>query len=260
MSQVKSPLIGLTMGDPNGIGPEIIIRTIQHFQNDPSLRFIVFGHRHVMNEIYKALNQSNPLTEISQHDLNLLTPSLSLVHCESHQPFQHHLGQVNSWAGDLAYRCLVSAIECANRQQIHAIVTAPICKESLHLANINFPGHTEILSHHTNSEHPVMMLQVGKLRASHVTLHQGLKNAIENLNGELILKTIRITTQALQQMGIDSPRLGVPGLNPHAGENGLFGSEEKDLLIPIIRQAQEEGIRCLGPFSPDSIFLHHQKR
>ena len=144
------------------------------------------------------------------------------------------LGTCSVWGGDSSFQFVHGAIDFANRKIIDAIVTAPLAKEALQAAGHIFPGHTEMLSHFSNGKRSVMMLTVDDLQASMVTLHVSLRQALESLTHELILEVMEITTSGLKRMGISKPKLGIPGINPHAGENGLFGDEEDNIIRPAM--------------------------
>ncbi len=247
--------LGLTMGDPNGVGPEIIIRALQQIQ-PTEWQPLIFGDWHVLQEINTILGSPLQFCKFDEGDSKeSAIPVLDLAVSINRE---WEPGKLCAWGGESSYCFLTEAIQWALEKKIGAIVTAPLCKEALHAAGHFFPGHTEILSHHTNGALPVMMLAVDNLRAIHVTLHMSLRDAIAALTPERIVKVITIADKALRQMGIEHPRLAVPGLNPHAGENALFGTEEQEIIIPAIEEAQRRGFDCQGPFPPDTIFLHHR--
>ena len=169
------------------------------------------------------------------------------------------LGNCNKWGGESAFKFIIKAINFIKNKKIDAIVTAPISKEAINKAGHLFTGHTEILSHFFSRRRSVMMLVVDELRATMVTLHMSLRQALESLSTDLILEVIEITDNGLKRIGISKPTLGIAGLNPHAGENRLFGDEEETIILPAIELARKKGINCLGPFPPDTIFLEHLK-
>lgn len=249
------PCLGLTMGDPNGIGAEIIIRAIQQLQPCTTWQPLIFGDWEVLEKINEILGSPLQFHRMGQGGSAPSVPvfDLSVQPGRSWQP-----GKMGAWGGESAYVFLKQAIDWALEDKIDAIVTAPLSKEALHAAGHFFPGHTEILSHHTNGATPVMMLTVDDLRAIHVTAHLSLKEAIAALNVDRILHVMEIAHGTLKQMGIEAPILGVPGLNPHAGENGIFGKEEQEIIVPAIKAAQQQGILCQGPVSPDAVFLQHR--
>ena len=249
------PCLGLTMGDPNGIGAEIIIRAIQQLQPCTTWQPLIFGDLGVLEKVNEILGNPLQFCSIDHTFPPEGVPVLDLAVQKEHlwQP-----GQLCAWGGESAYVFLKTAIDWALENKIAAIVTAPLSKEALHAAGHFFPGHTEILAHHTNGASPVMMLTVDGLRAIHVTAHMSLKEAIATLSTERILEVMQIAHKTLKQMGIEQPTLGVPGLNPHAGENGIFGTEEQEIIVPALKAAQQQGIACQGPVSPDAVFLQHR--
>ncbi len=252
--------IGLTMGDPNGIGTEVLIRALQFMHPFQDWKPYIFGDLEIltaMNEILDA-----PFSFMSISEFNT-TPTknfcLPVIDLPVKKDRKWNLGTPSAWGGESAFQFVYNAIECANSNKISAIVTAPLSKEALHAAGHNFPGHTEILSHFTNGARSVMMLAVDNLRATMVTLHVSLRQALESLTPELILEVMQITELGIKNLGIPNPVLGISGLNPHAGENRLFGDEENNIIRPAMQIARKKGIRCEGPFPPDSIFLEHRK-
>lgn len=251
------PRFGLTMGDPNGIGPEIIIRSLQKLKPWSNWQPIVFGDLDILLETNTILKEPLQFYDI-QGPSNPNEDAIPVLDLAVQESRQWEPGKLCAWGGESAYTFLTEAIQWASKDKIKAIVTAPLCKESLHEAGYFFPGHTEILSHHTNKALPIMMLAVDDLKAIHVTLHMALKDAIESLTIERIVNVMGIGNEALKSIGIEKPRLGVPGLNPHAGENGLFGTEEREIIIPAIEKARSLGIQCEGPISPDVVFLRHR--
>ncbi|MBF0279262.1 MAG: 4-hydroxythreonine-4-phosphate dehydrogenase PdxA [SAR324 cluster bacterium] len=254
---MKLPRFGLTMGDPNGIGPEIIIKAIHQLQPLTSWKPLVFGDLSVLQEVNAMLG--NPLQFCEFNKLSPSPESVSVLNLAVSENRQWQPGKRCAWGGESSFVFLTEAIRWAMNNEISAIVTAPLCKEAMHEAGHFYPGHTEILSLQTNQALPVMMLVVDELRAIHVTTHMPLKEAIASLTIERILKVISIADKTLRQMGIQNPKFGIPGLNPHASENGLFGEEEREIIIPAIEEAEKQGIDCRGPVSPDVIFLQHRE-
>ena len=248
--------LGLTMGDPNGIGPEIIAKALSEQSLNSNWSPLVFGDLDVLRQVTKVLNL--PCRFLPYDQANVQDGEIPVLDLTVKENRDWNPGNLCAWGGESAFQFLTTAIQWALKQDIDAIVTAPLCKEALHAAGHNFPGHTEMLSHFTNKATPIMMLTVDQFRAIHVTTHVALRDAIASLTPESILKVIEIGNDALKQMGIASPKFGIPGLNPHAGENGMFGTEEQHIIIPAIEAARKKGIQCEGPFPPDTIFLHHR--
>ncbi|QQE73621.1 4-hydroxythreonine-4-phosphate dehydrogenase PdxA [Brevibacillus composti] len=249
------PIIGITMGDASGVGPEIIIKALAKEEIYRQCRPIVIGDAKILERARNIVGASlavRPIEEIETAifqwgtvdclDLDLLPADL---------PF----GQVSAQAGDAAFRFLERAIELAKAEKIDAICTAPLNKEALHKGGHLYPGHTEILAELTDTQDYSMMLTAPKLRVIHVTTHVGILDAVRMINPERVYKVIALADETLKKAGIASPRIAVCGINPHAGENGLFGyGEEEEKVIPAVLRAQQEGIEVVGPLPADTLF------
>ena len=260
-SEIK---IGFTMGDPNGIGTEVLIRALHSLHPFNEWEPLIFGDLEIIKKINKAVGAPfsyKPI--IKNHDLPIeeLNDSfcIPVVDLPVRINRKWELGLCSSWGGASAFKYIHNAIKWANKKKINAVVTAPISKEAIFYAGYDFPGHTEIISHYSNGARTVMMLSVDNLKASMVTLHMSLRQALDSLTPELILEVIEITDFGLKKMGIQNPKLGIAGLNPHAGENGLFGDEENQIILPALELAHKKNLLCEGPIPPDTIFLEHLK-
>jgi 4-hydroxythreonine-4-phosphate dehydrogenase len=256
--------IGLTMGDPNGIGPEVLIKALKFMHPFQDWEPLIFGDTEVLTEINRVLDAPFSFEKITKNEpikTKYVSDSfcLPVIDLAVQKDRKWKLGACSAWGGESAFQFVHCAIDNANHKNIDAIVTAPLAKEALHAAGHLFPGHTEMLSHFSNGKRSVMMLAVDDLRATMVTLHISLRQAIESLTPEIILDVMEITDSGLKRMGIPNPKLGIPGLNPHAGENRLFGDEEENIIRPAMELAAKKGIKCEGPFPPDTIFLEHRK-
>jgi len=262
-----SGAIAITLGDPAGIGPEIIVKAFRDAP-DATRGAFVAGDVATLRRASQALvgpgRPAWPVAEIETVAeaagvppgcipvLQVIAPPASIV-----------LGQVSAEAGRAAGDCVVWAARAALRGEIAAIVTAPLHKEALAAAGFPYPGHTELLqaeaaAHLGRSvaEVPVrMMLANDELRTVLVSIHMSLRDAIEAVHFEGVLQTLRITHRALFHALGRAPRIGVAGLNPHAGEGGLFGSEEREIITPAIAAARAEGIDANGPHAPDTVFM-----
>ena len=244
--------IGTTMGDPCGIGPEIVARLFADGLPQPT---VVFGDAGVMERTVRALGlplrvQSIAMVEEAVHDGKTI-PVLNI----SDLPEDLPIGRVDARAGRASYDYVVRAIDEALAGTIGAIVTAPINKEAMKKAGITYPGHTEILAARSGTDAFAMMLANDELRVILVTIHVSLREAIERVRAANVLETLRITHHAVGAALGRAPRIGVAGLNPHAGEGGLFGREEIEQIAPAVAQAQAEGIDARGPFAPDTVFM-----
>ena len=256
--------IGLTMGDPNGIGTEVLIRALQFLHPFQNWEALIFGDAEILTKMNEALGAPFSFEVISKNYSMHTNGSadsfcIPVIDLSVEKDRKWKLGTCSAWGGESAFQFVHSAIDWANRKKIAAIVTAPLAKEALQSAGHLFPGHTEMLSHYSQGARSVMMLAVDDLRATMVTLHISLRQALDSLTTERILEVMEITDSGLKSMGIPNPILGIPGLNPHAGENRLFGDEEYNIIRPAMELARRKGLRCEGPFPPDTIFLEHRK-
>lgn len=263
----KNKAIAITQGDSAGIGPEIIAKV---FRDQPALLqgcFVVGDvatMRRGAQAIAVACETSLPVAVIASPDEAWQVPPRCIPVLElPDMPPPAPWGQITDSAGAAAAACVQWAARAALRGEIAALVTAPLHKEALHAGGVTYPGHTELLqaeaAQHAGvamSEMPVrMMLANDELCTVLVSIHVSLRKALEAVTLDNILQTLQITHAALQRMLGRAPRIGVAGLNPHAGEGGLFGSEEIDIIAPAIAAARAQGIDAQGPFAPDTVFM-----
>ena len=256
------PLIAVTMGDAAGVGPEIIVKALQSEAVHASCRPLVIGDAVRLREAASrcALNvdvrpigqdEGGPSIEGATYAPGIVNVvDLALI------PARLPFGVLSSVAGEAAYQYVKRASELASDATVQAICTAPLNKEALHAAGRRYPGHTELLAALTGTPEVSMMLSSAKVRVIHVTTHMGLLDAIERIEPGLVHRTIERGHRTLVTSGIERPRIAVCGINPHAGENGLFGrGEEADKIEPAIIQAQSEGIDVKGPLPADTVFF-----
>jgi 4-hydroxythreonine-4-phosphate dehydrogenase len=249
------PIIGITMGDPAGVGPEIIVKAL----SDPALyqicRPVVLGDRGALALWFKG-DEACSIHGISHPSEAEGRPrKIDLIEvCRlSRECFTPGVPKVEG--GTAMVDCIVTAVEMAKRKDIAAMVTGPISKALMHQAGHHYEGHTQLIAELTGTKDYVMMLAGERLRVALTTIHCPLKDVPRLLSKEAILKTITITSRALcRDFGFESPRIAVAGLNPHAGEEGLFGTEEAEVIEPAVRAAREEGYPVEGPFPPDTVF------
>lgn len=253
------PLL-VTQGDPCGIGPEIVVRCLAAGEGVPA---VVVGDVDVIRRAAAATRVACVVAEVEQpEDAPDLPPATVGVWRPPGLPdglARLPLGQVHAAAGRAAACCIEAAARMALQGRAAAVVTAPIHKEALAAAGIPYPGHTEMLQALCARDGRVppvrMMLATPELRVVLVTIHVALRRAIDSLTLESVLETIRITHRAERQRGQAMPRIAVAGLNPHAGEGGLFGDEELRIIGPAVEAARAEGIDARGPFAPDTVFM-----
>lgn len=233
--------VALTMGDPAGIGPEIVVKALQlAAQKGLQGPFVVYGCPAWLNEIAGRHGADKRLLEV--------------VPC-CRVPPDLAVGEVSAVAGDAAFRSVRQAALDAMAGRVRAVVTAPLSKAAMNLAGHVFPGHTEILSMLAGDVPVRMMLANQELRTVLVSIHVPLREAVVGLSTAGILQTIQLTDLFLRRTGIAAPRIAVAGLNPHAGEDGLLGSEEAEIITPAIEAARREGIDATGPYPPDTVFM-----
>jgi 4-hydroxythreonine-4-phosphate dehydrogenase len=256
--------IAITMGDAAGIGPEIVAKAFRDHASDTRNCFVA-GDVEAMR---RGAHASLPVAVIDHPDEALAAPPncvpvLAVTKLDPLPPW----GKVSASAGRAAADCVVWAARAALRGEIAALVTAPLHKEALAAAGVAFPGHTELLQSEAAAflgkrvpDVPVrMMLANDELRTVLVSIHISLRDAIEAVTIANVLDTLRITRASLSRALGHAPRIGVAGLNPHAGEAGLFGREEIEVIAPAIAVAQAEGIDANGPFAPDTIFMRARR-
>jgi 4-hydroxythreonine-4-phosphate dehydrogenase len=251
------PVVGITMGDAAGVGPEVIMKSLGHEEVYERCRPVVVGDAARLRLAGTLIGRPTPEVRVVSSpaearfefgtadciDVGLIPADL---------PF----GRLSAAAGDAAYRYIERAVELTRTGGIDAICTAPLNKEALGAGGHEFPGHTEILAHLTGTPEVSMMLVAPGLRVIHVTTHLGLLDAIARIEPGLVARTIERADVTLKRMGTAAPRIGVCGINPHAGEGGLFGRGEEALKIaPAIRACRAEGIDVEGPLPADTLFF-----
>ncbi len=252
------PRVAITMGDPAGIGPEIIVKALAKKEVFAKCRPLVIGDEGILAHTIQWMKSPLVIKKIRGLEEGEFTPGiLNLIPLTDLSPEDVPLGMPQSRGGEAAYRYIVRGVEMALAGIIDALVTAPISKEALNDAGYHFPGHTELLAAMTGAEDYVMMLAGPRLRVALVTIHLPLREVPSSLSIGRIKKTIVITFQGLKEyFGIRNPKIAVAALNPHAGEGGLFGSEEGEIILPAIEECRQEGIEVEGPLPADSLFFH----
>ena len=244
--------IALTMGDPAGIGPEIIAAAWEQLQAIPDCRCVVYGHPEIMQRAAA---------------LRKVQAKIDCLKCCSDDALDVSPGTIDVCAGHAAYSAICRAIDDAKKNEVDAVVTAPIHKAALRRAGYHYPGHTEIFAEQCGVKNYAMMLYLGAgasldcpygLAVVHVTLHTAMKAIFEQITTESVLAKIRLANEFMQKIIGDSnrpPRIGVCSLNPHAGEGGLFGDEEIRIVRPAVQQATAEGMLVEGPKPADTIMI-----
>lgn len=235
-----SDIIGITMGDPAGVGPEISVKAVAEMSAEDRANTRIYGNRATLE---KALAATGLVVDLDEVVVDLPVEGGPL-------PW----GKLDPRAGDAAFRFIEKAVRDSQAGKIGCIVTAPINKEALNLAGHHYDGHTGMLAALTGQKSAFMLLASDRLKVIHVSTHVSLKTAIDRATPERILATIRAGNEHLKRIGYEKPRIAVAGINPHCGENGLFGSEDDQQVVPAVAMAQAEGIDVKGPISADTVY------
>jgi len=255
-SIASQPVIGITMGDAAGIGPEIIVKALAEPEIRRAAKFVIFG----MNEqLWYAADRAEiePFWGRHQHEkISRDYPHKVVVADYDEYSVPPWIKGPSRVAGEVSIRFCLDAIDAARAGIIDAVVTAPISKTSWKLAGAKWPGHTEMLAQRCKSPRAVMMFVAGPLKLALATIHEALFEVRHKFTIGCVFEPIDLLNDALKEyFDIVNPKIGVAALNPHAGEDGQFGDEEQRIISPAILLAQEQGINCLGPFSADTLFL-----
>jgi 4-hydroxythreonine-4-phosphate dehydrogenase len=260
----RKPILGLTMGDPAGIGPEICLRALHQPAVLEQCVPVLFGDtrvlRCVQSKLGGALKIPSPVLPAEFENVSAVTKPL-IVECAELANSEIQPGEISAKNGRAAYVYIEKAIGAALAGKIDGVVTAPIHKESLCLAGVKFPGHTEIFTALTGAKQSCMMLYSDKLTVSMATTHIGYHEVPKKLSVERLLNVIELSANAMRRMLKREPRVGVCGLNPHAGEHGLFGNgEEESYVAPAVAESRRRGIDANGPLVPDAAFTSNVRK
>jgi 4-hydroxythreonine-4-phosphate dehydrogenase len=249
------PILAITMGDPASIGPEIAAKALEGAAVYGMARPFVIGDGQVMADALRITELPLRLHRITAvHDAGFTHGTLDVLDLANVDMATFEYGKVSAMCGKASVEYIERGIRMAQAGEVHAVVTGPIHKESINQAGCPHPGHTEIFGALTGTADYAMMLVGEDLRVVHVSTHVSLREAIERAKKPRILTVIRLADRALKALGIPHPKIAVAGLNPHAGEHGLFGDEEIREIIPAIEAARSEGISVEGPIAPDTVF------
>lgn len=249
------PILAITMGDPAGIGPEIAAKTFANPKAYEECRPILIGNAAIMKmaiEITQTDLKINVINNVA--DARFEFGTLDLFNLEVEQPGEIQFGVVSAVAGDLAFRAVKKAIVLALTKEVDGTVTGPIHKGAINAAGHHFSGHTEIYAHYTNTRKYAMLLAEQNLRVIHVSTHVSLRQACDAVKKDRVVEVVHLLNDSLKKLGIENPRIGVAGLNPHSSDDGLFGWEEKEEIIPALEVVRAEGINAEGPVPPDTMF------
>lgn len=257
MTLNNRPLIAITIGDPAGIGPEITVKSLKNKEIYDVCRPLVIGNRGVLRQAMKVTGTNLSIHEVSQPGAGKYEHgTMDLMTLDNIKMSELKMGEVQAMCGKASYEYIEYAVQLANEGKVDALATAPINKESLSAAGVPYIGHTEMLGGLTGIEDPLTMFEVNSMRIFFLTRHLSLREAIEQITAQRVHDYLVRCDEALRRLGVEAPNFAVAGLNPHSGEQGLFGSEEIDEIIPGIERAKQDGIDVVGPVPADSVFYH----
>ena len=243
--------LAVTIGDPGGIGPEVVLKALSSVADE--CLPIVIGDMSVIEEAARAFGIPQSVKTIS--DVDEASPSHRILWCMDMKSLKMHAkGKPVAENGKACVDYIKKAVGLAMEKKVDGIVTAPISKEALRLAGFRWPGHTEMLAEFTGAKEYAMMLVGGPLRVILVTIHTALRNVPDLITKERVFGTILLARKACTMLGIEEPKIAVAGLNPHAGESGVLGNEEIKEIVPAVTLANEQGIAVQGPYPPDVVF------
>lgn len=249
------PIISITMGDPAGIGAEIIVKALSNKEIYKRSKQVVIGSKIVMKDALSSIPSNlklNIIEDIAQ--IKGEFGNIDLIDLNNIKLNEFKYGKVSAKSGKASIDYIFKAIELSQQRKVDAVITAPIHKKAINAAGYHYAGHTEIFAEKTSTKDYAMILSDKNMRVIHISTHVSLRKACDLVKKDRVLTVIRLADNAMKDLGIENPRIGVAGLNPHAGEDGLFGDEEIKEIIPAIDQAKEEGITAEGPIPPDTIF------
>ncbi|GAE02732.1 4-hydroxythreonine-4-phosphate dehydrogenase [Clostridium botulinum B str. Osaka05] len=251
----NKPIIGIPIGDPAGVGPEIVVKSLTEAEVYEKCNPILIGDAKVIKQAMGFCNVNLNINSIKKAGEGKFTlGTIDLIDLNNIDTDELKIGKVQGIAGKAAFEYIKKSVEMAKEGELDAIATTPINKESLREGNVNYIGHTEILADLTDTEDPLTMFEVRGMRVFFLTRHVSLRKACDLVTKERVLDYIIRCSEALEKLGVKDGKMAVAGLNPHSGEHGLFGDEEMKAVVPAIEEAQKMGYKVEGPIGADSVF------
>ena len=252
---MEKPIIAVTMGDPAGIGPEIVAKSIADKATYDVARCIVIGGKKVMEKAIKIVGADLKVNVVdSPADGDYSYGVLNMIDLDNIDMSRFEYGKINAMCGQAAFDYIKKSIEITMDKQADAVATTPINKESLHAAEVDFIGHTEIFGALTGTDDPLTMFETNGLRVFFLTRHKSLRDMLDDIKKDRIIDYVERCTDALRRLGVKEGTMAVAGLNPHSGEHGLFGWEEVKEIAPAVEELRERGFNVAGPVPADSVF------
>ena len=252
---MENPIIAVTMGDPAGIGPEIVAKSIADKATFDVARCIVIGDKKVMEKAIEIVGADLKVNVVeSPADGDYSYGVLNMIDLDNIDMSRFEYGKINAMCGQAAFDYIKKSIEITMDKQADAVATTPINKESLHAAEVDFIGHTEIFGALTGTADPLTMFETNGLRVFFLTRHKSLRDMLDDIKKDRIIDYVERCTDALRRLGVKEGTMAVAGLNPHSGEHGLFGWEEVKEIAPAVEELKERGFNVAGPVPADSVF------
>lgn len=252
---MEKPIIAVTMGDPAGIGPEIVAKSIADKATYDVARCIVIGDKKVMEKAIEIVGADLKVNVVeSPADGDYSYGVLNMIDLDNIDMSRFEYGKINAMCGQAAFDYIKKSIEITMDKQADAVATTPINKESLHAAEVDFIGHTEIFGALTGTADPLTMFETNGLRVFFLTRHKSLRDMLDDIKKDRIIDYVERCTDALIRLGVKEGTMAVAGLNPHSGEHGLFGWEEGKEIAPAVEELKERGFNVAGPVPADSVF------
>ena len=252
---MEKPIISVTMGDPAGIGPEIVAKSIADKATFDVARCIVIGDKKVMEKAIEIVGADLKVNVVeSPADGDYSYGVLNMIDLDNIDMSRFEYGKINAMCGQAAFDYIKKSIEITMDKQADAVATTPINKESLHAAAVDFIGHTEIFGALTGTADPLTMFETNGLRVFFLTRHKSLRDMLDDIKKDRIIDYVERCTEALRRLGVKEGTMAVAGLNPHSGEHGLFGWEEVKEIAPAVEELKERGFNVAGPVPADSVF------
>lgn len=252
---MKKPLIAVPIGDPAGVGPEIVAKSVASEEVFEAADCVIVGDKTIIENAIKIVGVDLTVHVISEaEEGDYRKGILNLIDLGNVDMAKFEFGKVNGMCGKAAYEYIAKCIELANEGKVDAVVTTPINKESLRAGGINYIGHTEIFGALTETEDPLTMFETNGMRVFFLTRHVSLREMLDMITKDRIIDYVKRCMKALEKLGVTDGTMAIAGLNPHSGEHGLFGWEEVNEIMPAIEKLQAEGYKVVGPIGADSVF------
>lgn len=252
---MKKPLIAVPIGDPAGVGPEIVAKSVASGDVFEAADCVIVGDKTIIENAIKIVGEDLTVHVISESEEGDYRKGiLNLIDLGNVDMAKFEFGKVNGMCGKAAYEYIAKCIELANKGKVDAVATTPINKESLRAGGINYIGHTEIFGALTETEDPLTMFETNGMRVFFLTRHVSLREMLDMITKDRIIDYVKRCMKALEKLGVTDGTMAIAGLNPHSGEHGLFGWEEVNEIMPAIEELQAEGYKVVGPIGADSVF------